>query len=115
MEPSAKTRLPVHSTDIIYPLPSLRIALYFGIIFTLITSTNGEKVKRALKTLFLAINSKGGESISPKQKDRTTTPISKFFETKLFSISIFEISIPLRNSISFVIYILRRSFSKIGI
>jgi hypothetical protein len=38
----------------------------------------GEKVKRALKTPFLAINAKGGESISPKQKDRTTTPISKF-------------------------------------
>jgi hypothetical protein len=51
--------------------------------------------------MFLAINAKGGESISPKQKDRTTTPISKIFETKLFSIGIFEISIPLRNSISF--------------
>jgi hypothetical protein len=75
----------------------------------------GETLKRALKTLFLAINAKGGESISPKQKDRTTTPISKFFETKLFSIDIFEISIPLRNSISFGIYILRRSFSKFGI
>jgi hypothetical protein len=63
----------------------------------------------------LAINAKGGESISPKQKDRTTMPISKIFETKLFSIGIFEISIPLRNSISIGIYILRRSFSKIGI
>jgi hypothetical protein len=63
----------------------------------------------------LAINAKGGESISPKQKDRTTTPISNFSETKLklFSIVIFEISIPLRNSISFDIYILRRSFSKL--
>jgi hypothetical protein len=61
----------------------------------------------------LAINAKGGESISPKQKDRTTTLISKNFETKLFSISIFEISIPLRISISFGIYILRRSFSKL--
>jgi hypothetical protein len=27
---------------------------------------------------FLAINANGGESISPKQKDRTTTPISKY-------------------------------------
>jgi hypothetical protein len=62
----------------------------------------------------LAINAKGGESISPKQKDRTTTPISKIFG-KLFSIGIFQISIPLRNSISNGIYILRRSFSKIGI
>jgi hypothetical protein len=58
----------------------------------------------------LAINAKGGESISPKQKDRTTMPILKKFETKLFSIGIFEISIPLRNSISIGIYILKRSF-----
>jgi hypothetical protein len=62
----------------------------------------------------LAINAKGGESISPKQKDHTTTtPISKNFETKLFSIGIFKISIPLRNSISIGIYILRRSSSKL--
>jgi hypothetical protein len=67
----------------------------------------------------LAINAKGGESISPKQKDRTTTPISKKNRNKVkllnvfFSIGIFEISIPLRNSISIGIYILRRSFSKI--
>jgi hypothetical protein len=36
----------------------------------------GEKVKKGLyfthKYPFLAINAKGGESISPKQKDRTT-------------------------------------------
>jgi hypothetical protein len=41
----------------------------------------------------LAIYAKGGESISPKQKDRTTTNF-KFFEIK-FSIGIFQISIPL--------------------
>jgi hypothetical protein len=58
---------------------------------------------------------KGERVLAQKQKDCTTTPISKFFETKLFSIGIFEISIPLRNYISFGIYILRRSFSKIGI
>jgi hypothetical protein len=75
----------------------------------------GENLKGALQTPFLAINAKGGDSISPKQKERTTTPISKFFETKLFSIGIFEISIPLRNSISIGIYILRMSFSKTGI
>jgi hypothetical protein len=43
----------------------------------------GEKVvmKRAyisLKYPFLAIHAKGGESISPKQKDRTTTNFQKF-------------------------------------
>jgi hypothetical protein len=75
----------------------------------------GENFKRALKTPFLAINAKGGESISSKQKDRTTTPISKNFETSLsvksyFSIGILQICSPLRNYISFDIYILRRSF-----
>jgi hypothetical protein len=29
-------------------------------------------------SLFLAINAKGGESISPKQKDRTTTNFKVF-------------------------------------
>jgi hypothetical protein len=40
-----------------------------------------EKVKRAHISLtqypFLAIHAKGGESISPKQKDRTTTNFKK--------------------------------------
>jgi hypothetical protein len=114
MESSAKTRLPLHSTGIIYPSPSLRITLHFGIIFTHIHySYHWGEGKRALTTPFLVINAKGGESISPKQKDRTTTPISKFFKTKLFSIDIFEISFPLRNSISFGIYILKEEFFKI--
>jgi hypothetical protein len=39
---------------------------------------------------FLAIHAKGGESMSPKQKDRTTTPpISKnFVFPRIFSIGI---------------------------
>jgi hypothetical protein len=52
-------------------------ALQFGIIFThILFAKGGEKVKRAyisLKYPFLAIHAKEGESISPKQKDRTTT------------------------------------------
>jgi hypothetical protein len=41
--------------------------------------TKGEKViLRALMIPFLAINAKGGESMSPKQKDRTTTNFKKF-------------------------------------
>jgi hypothetical protein len=40
--------------------------------------TKGEEsTSRALMIPFLAIHAKGGESKSPKQKDRTTTPISK--------------------------------------
>jgi hypothetical protein len=78
-----------------YPSPLLRVTLHFGIIFTHIHySYHWGESKRALKTPFLAINAKGGESISPKQKDRTTTPISKNFETKffMFSIGILQIS-----------------------
>jgi hypothetical protein len=78
MEYSAKTRLPLHSIGIIYLSPSLRIALHFGIIFTHIYLYHWGESKRALKTPFLAINAKGGESISPKQKDRTTTNFKKF-------------------------------------
>jgi hypothetical protein len=110
MEFSVKTRLPLHFIGIIYPSPSLRTVLHFGIIFTHIYLYHWGESKRALKTPFLAINAKGGESISPKQKDRTTAPISNFFETKFL---MFSIGIPLRNYISFDIYILKRSFSKL--
>jgi hypothetical protein len=48
--------------------------------------TMGEKVKGLSKSSFLVINAKGGESISPKQKDRTTTHF-EIFEIK-FSINI---------------------------
>jgi hypothetical protein len=51
----------------------------------------GENLKRALKTPFLAINAKGGESISPKQKDRTTTPISKIFKTSLSFLNVLQL------------------------
>jgi hypothetical protein len=41
----------------------------------------------SLKYPFLAIHAKGGESISPKQKDRTTTHFQKVLKMK-FSIDI---------------------------
>jgi hypothetical protein len=45
----------------------------FGIIFTHLFMTKGERViLRALMIPFLAIHTKWGESISPKQNDRTT-------------------------------------------
>jgi hypothetical protein len=69
-------RLPLHR--IIHSSPSLHNALQFGIIFTpILFIKGGESLKKALyfthKYPFLAIHAKGGESISPKQKDRTTT------------------------------------------
>jgi hypothetical protein len=46
----------------------------FGTIFSHLFMTKREESNsRALMTPFLGINAKGGESISPKQKDRTTT------------------------------------------
>jgi hypothetical protein len=46
-----------------------------------------DSTSRALMILFLAIHAKGGESKSPKQKDRTTT---KF---KNLSVEYFQIGI----------------------
>jgi hypothetical protein len=46
----------------------------FGIILThLFMTKEEESTSRALMIPFLAIHAKGGESMSPKQKDRTTT------------------------------------------
>jgi hypothetical protein len=51
----------------------------FGIILTHLFMTKGEEsISRALMIPFLAIHAKGGESKSPKQKDRTTTSFKNF-------------------------------------
>jgi hypothetical protein len=53
---------------------SKRPDFVFGIISTHSFMTKGdESTSRALMIPFLAIHAKGGESKSPKQKDRTTT------------------------------------------
>jgi hypothetical protein len=80
MESSAKTRLPLHSIGIIYPSPSLHIALHFGIIFTLITHTIEEKVKRALKCLLFWRLVPKGERVLAQSKRTAPPPISKFFK-----------------------------------
>jgi hypothetical protein len=73
-----KASTPLH--QIIHHSSSLRIALHFGIILhSYIVCQRGSELesKRAHISLtkypFLAIHAKGGENISPKQKDRTTT------------------------------------------
>jgi hypothetical protein len=68
-----KASTPLYRYSLLFTITPLSI----DIIFTLITCTNGEKVIGLTKSPFLAINAKGGESISPKQKDHTS-PISKF-------------------------------------
>jgi hypothetical protein len=46
----------------------------FGISFThLFMTKGGESTSWALMIPFLVIHAKGGENMSPKQKDRTTT------------------------------------------
>jgi hypothetical protein len=69
--------------SVTHPSPSLHAPLHllgesqkqkesiFGIIFTHSFMSKGLIFHS--KYPFLAINAKGGESISPKQKDRTTT------------------------------------------
>jgi hypothetical protein len=77
MEYSAKTSLPLNSIGIIHSLPVFHRLSKFGTIFThILFDKGGEKVKGLIfhsKYPFLAIHAKGGESISPKQKNRTTT------------------------------------------
>jgi hypothetical protein len=77
MEYSTKTSLPLNSIGIIHSLPVFCRLSQFGTIFThIVFAKRGEKVKGLIfhsKYPFLAIHAKGGESVSPKQKDRTTT------------------------------------------
>jgi hypothetical protein len=76
---SIRQRHRFHSTSsVLSVLVGIPPALQFGIIFThILFAKGGENVRRAYisthKYPFLAIHAKGGESISPKQKDRTTT------------------------------------------
>jgi hypothetical protein len=73
-----KTRLPLHSI-VLFILCRHSASLFnFGIILhSCIICQRGRKLEKGLyfthKYPFLAIHAKGGESISPKQKDRTTT------------------------------------------
>jgi hypothetical protein len=59
--------------------------------------TIGRESTRAYISLtkypFLAIHAKGGESISPKKKDRTTTNFKILSQEKIFSIGDFSIGI----------------------
>jgi hypothetical protein len=72
-----RQRLPLHSINLLILRRRSEQLFVFGIIFTHTLLTKGEKVVLrayiSLKYPFLAIHAKGGESISPKQKDRTTT------------------------------------------
>jgi hypothetical protein len=82
LESSAKTRLPLHSIESFILRRRSAPLSVFGIIFTYILFAKGgeSSYKRAyisIKYPFLAIHAKGGQSISPKQTDRTTTIFQK--------------------------------------
>jgi hypothetical protein len=53
--------------------------------------TNGGESKRAHKDSFLAINAKGGEILSPKQKDRTTTNFKIFKNFPNWYLNVFDL------------------------
>jgi hypothetical protein len=92
MKYSAKTRIPLHSTGIIYSSSSLHITLQIGIILTHISFTNGgEKRKGSQSLRFLAINTKGGESIKPKAKG--PHHLLQNFDFDLFTKVVFPIGI----------------------
>jgi hypothetical protein len=69
--------------------------------------TKGEEsTSGALMILFLAIHAKGGESMSPKQKDRTTTNFKNlvFQREEYFQLGILLCSKGGKSSISKMIY-----------
>jgi hypothetical protein len=77
----------------------------FGIILShLFLTKEGESHARALMIPFLAIHAKGGESKSPKQKDRTTTNFKNFVFPRILSIDILLCSKGGENRISKMIY-----------
>jgi hypothetical protein len=52
----------------------------------------GEIKKGSQKTPFLAINAKGGEILSTKQKDRTTTNVKIFKNFSNWYLNVFDLS-----------------------
>jgi hypothetical protein len=82
-----RQRLPLHSIETFILRRRSTPLSNFGIIFTHMLFTIGGESKRALMTPFLVIHAKGGESISPKQKDHTTTNFKNEFvlKEKMFS------------------------------
>jgi hypothetical protein len=78
MESSAKTRLPLHSIDYSsFAVTPHRSSIWYN-LHSYIIYQRGRKFEKGAYTSLTSIRfwrfmPKGGESISPKQKDRTTT------------------------------------------
>jgi hypothetical protein len=76
----------------------------FGIILTHFITKGEDSTSRALMIPFLAIHAKGGESKSPKQKDRSTTNFKNSVFPRKLSIDILLCSKGGENSISKMMY-----------
>jgi hypothetical protein len=105
LESSAKTRLPLHSTT--HPSPSLRstLRLWYN-LHSYVLFAKGEIVVRQglishSKYPFLAIHAKGGESMSPKQKDRTTTLILKIDDFQLENFKLVSLCVLKEEKVAF--------------
>jgi hypothetical protein len=74
LESSANTKA---STPLYYSsfavTPSITLQLWYNLHSFILWPKEEKVLCRALMIPFLAIHAKGGESMSPKQKDRTTT------------------------------------------
>jgi hypothetical protein len=58
--------------------------LWYNLHSFVFLTKEGESNYRALMIPFLAIHAKGGESMSPKQKDRTTTNFKNLVFQRVF-------------------------------
>jgi hypothetical protein len=70
-----------HSTQIVFAGTPHHSPLWYNLHSYFLFAKGGESLEKGLyfthKYPFLAIHAKGGESMSPKQKDRTTTKFKK--------------------------------------
>ena len=105
MESSAKTRLPLHSIELLILRRHSALRLWYNLHSYVLLPKGRKLFQRALMIPFLAIYAKGGESMSPKQKDRTTTNFKNLvFSKEYLSIGILLCSKEGERSISKMIY-----------
>jgi hypothetical protein len=92
-----RQRLPLHSTT--HPSPSLRFTLRLWYnLHSYVLFAKGEKIVSKgpifhSKYPFLATHAKGGESIGPKQKDRTTILILKVNDFQLVNFKLVSLCV----------------------
>jgi hypothetical protein len=71
---------------------STSLSLWYNLSLIFTCTNVGEIKKGSQKTPFLAINAKGGEILSTKQKDRTTTNVKIFKNFSNWYLNVFDLS-----------------------